>query len=524
MNANSSTATPEVNPWLVALVVSMATFMEVLDTTITNVSISHIAGTLGASQDESTWVLTSYLVANGIVLPISGWLANTLGRKKFFLICIGSFTAASFACGAATSLEMLVFFRLVQGLAGGGLQPTQQSIILDAFPPEKRGAVFGITGITLIAAPIIGPTLGGWLTDNYSWRWVFFINIPVGILAMVLVARLVHDPEHSRARGFKNIDYIGLSLIALGLGALQIMLDKGQQKDWFDSSLIVALFLFSASCLIFAVFWLLKQEDPVVDLKLFGTRTFGLSSILIFFTGFALYGGSVLLPLLLQTNFGYDATTAGLVLSPSGFVVMFLMPVSGKLVSKFQARYLVGIGLCLSAIGMWLTSHVTPQTDYNHFVLMRLFQVVGLPFLFIPVSTLAFAKISKEKNNKASALFSLCRNLGGSFGIAVITAFLARHQQIHQNAMAANLEPSSPTYQAAFDSVRQAFLNTGATFADATKLATGRIYQELLKQSSIMSYHDGFLLLSGVMLSGLVLVFFMPSNKPKASAADAPVH
>ena len=254
------------NPYLVAMVVSLAAFMEVLDTTITNVSLSHIAGTLGASQDESTWVLTSYLLANGIVLPLSGWLSGVMGRKRFFMTCIAAFTVASLVCGMANSLPILIFFRLVQGLAGGGLQPTQQAMIVDVFPPEKRGAAFGITGITMIVAPILGPTLGGVITDNYSWRWIFFMNVPVGMLAFWLVGRMVQDPPHAQAKGVLSIDYIGLSLIAFGLGALQIMLDKGQQDDWFGSNFIIMCATISAVCLISAVFWLLRQEDPIIDL------------------------------------------------------------------------------------------------------------------------------------------------------------------------------------------------------------------------------------------------------------------
>jgi DHA2 family multidrug resistance protein len=516
-----------VNPWLVAVVVSIATFMEVLDTTITNVSLSHIAGTLSASQDESTWVLTSYLVANGIVLPLSGWLSEVLGRKRFFMISIAMFTAASFACGAATSLEMLIVFRLIQGFAGGGLQPVQQAIILDVFPPERRGAVFGITGITLICAPIIGPTLGGWITDNYSWRWIFFINVPVGMMVLFWVNRLVSDPLHAKARGAKHIDGIGLGLIAIGLGCLQIVLDKGQQDDWLSSNFIVLMTTISGVSIISAIFWLLRQEDPVVDLRILANRSFAIPLVLIFFTGFALYGSTALLPLMLQTDFGYDATTAGLVISPGGLALIFLMPLSGKLVSKIQSRYLIAFGFVLIGIGMWFTAHVTPQSDYNTFVMMRIMQVLGIPFLFIPASTLAFSRIAKEQSNKASALYALARNLGGSMGIAILGSYVTRHEQIQQNFLAGHLVPGNPVYEHTRRGIVQVLTEHGMSTMAAGNAAMGRLYQELLHQSSILAYADAYRLMVYIMLSGILLTLFLPGNpvgKQIAKADPAMAH
>jgi len=512
------------SPSLIALAVSLAAFMEVLDTTITNVSLSHIAGTLGASQDESTWVLTSYLVANGIVLPLSGWLAGVMGRKRFFMMCIASFTAASFLCGMANSLPMLIFFRLIQGLAGGGLQPTQQAIIVDAFPPEKRGAAFGITGITMIVAPILGPTLGGLITDNFSWRWIFFMNVPVGALAFWLVGRMVQDPPHAHAKGAGSIDYIGLSLIALGLGALQIMLDKGQQEDWFSSNFIITCAVISASCIIAAVFWLLNQEDPVIDLRLLAKPSFSLSCMMIFFMGFCLYGSSTLIPLLVQTQFGYNATLAGLVLSPGGFAVIFLMPIAGRLVGKIQARYLISMGMALLTVGLWYTMHITPQTTYNNFVMMRISQVLGLPFLFIPISTMAFMAIPKEKSSKASAIYALSRNMGGSIGIAILTSFVSRHEQMHQSYLSENLTPESAGFQALLARYTHVFFSHGQTMVSATHAAMGRIYRDLLQQSTILAYHDAFIMMA--MLTGVMacIALTMPRNNPRKKAtADAAV-
>lgn len=509
---------PMVSPWLIAVVVSLATFMEVLDTTITNVSIRHIAGSLAAGQEESTWVLTSYLVANGIILPLSGWLANVMGRKRFFLMCIAGFTAASFMCGASTSLPMLIIFRLIQGAAGGGLQPTQQAIILDYFPANKRGQVFAITGITMIVAPVLGPTLGGFITDNYNWRWIFYINIPIGIIAFLLVWRLVQDPPHAKAQGAGSIDYIGLGLVGLGLGAMQIVLDKGQQEDWFDSNFICTVTVISLLCLGSAIFWLLKRKDPIVDLSLLRDRSFAISSIMIFLTGFVLYGGSTLLPQLLQTQFGYNSTLAGMVLSPGGLALIFLMPLVGKLVTKVQARYLVTFGLLLSAWGMFHTAMMTPQTGYNAFVWMRVTQVLGLPFLFIPNSTLAFQNVPKEKSNKASALFALFRNVGGSIGIAVAITYTTRRAQLHQAVLVEHLTPANPAYREALQHATQ--------LGGSETIGLTAIYHSLLAQSNIMAYVDTFRFMGIMMLLAAgIAILLMPRNKPHIpTAEEAAVH
>ena len=511
---------PAPNPFLIAVVVSLAAFMEVLDTTIVNVALSHIGGSFAASQDESTWVLTSYLVANGIVLPLSGWLAGVMGRKNYFLLSIIGFTATSFACGISTSLPMLIVFRLLQGLAGGGLQPMQMSIVMDAFPPEKRGTAFGITGMTMIVAPILGPTLGGLITDNFNWRWIFFMNVPVGALAFILVKRLVEDPLHAKAKGLLSIDYIGLSLVVLGLGALQVVLDKGQEEDWFDSHFIVMFSCISAIALLAAIFWLLRQKDPVIDIRLIATRSFGMSCLMVFFIGFALYGSSTLLPLLVQSQFGYDATQAGLVLSPGGLVLVFLMPVVGKLVNKFQASYLITLGMLTLSTGMWFTSYVTPQSDYNTFVLMRIVQVLGLPFLFIPSSTMAFSDIPPEKSSKASALYALLRNLGGSVGISILSSYVSRHEQIQQNLLAEHLSPANPAYRAILSKYTDAIMAAGNPHAAAGASAMSRLYQELLNQSAILAYADAFRFLAEIILILAFLALLMPRHEIK-QAADA---
>jgi len=508
-------------PFLVAGVVSIAAFMEVLDTTIANVALSQISGSLGASSEESTWVLTSYLVSNGIILPLSGWLSSFMGRKQFFILCILGFTFTSFMCGIATSLPMLIGFRLLQGLAGGGLQPVQQAIIKDIFPPEKLGMAFAITGITTVLAPILGPTLGGYITDNFSWRWIFFMNVPVGLISAFLVRLLVQDPPSAQKRDVGSMDYIGLGLIALGLGALQIVLDKGQQEDWFDSSFIVLFACISIVGLTLAVFWLLKQKNPLVKLQLFSIPSFSMPCIMIFFVGFALYSSTALLPMMVQSDFGYNATLSGLLLSPAGIAVLVMMPVAGKLVTRIQAKYLISFGMLMTAIGLWATGLVTPQTDYSTFVLVRILQTLGLPFLFVPSTTLAFSKISREQSSNASAIVSLMRNLGGSVGIALVINRLMHSQQIEQSYLVQHLTATDPGYSNALATYTKAITDLGVPAAQVSSMAMGRIYQELLHQASILAFSDAYNFVAGIVVILAVAALLMPNNiLPKTDASD----
>lgn len=518
VTGNSST-----NPYLVSFIVSMATFMEVLDTTIANVALSHIAGSLGATSEESTWVLTSYLVSNGIVLPLSGWLAGVMGRKNFFMVCILCFTISSLLCGLANSLGMLIFFRLVQGIAGGGLQPMQQAIIKDSFPIQKLGTAFAITGITVVLAPIIGPMLGGYITDNFSWRWIFFINIPVGLLALYLVNLFVEDTPESAKKKVETIDYIGLSLIALGLGALQIFLDKGQQEDWFDSSFIIFFATLSVIGLVGAVMWLLRQKKPVVKLNLFSLPSFSMPSVMLFFVGFALYASSTLLPMMVQSNFGYDAMLAGMVLSPSGVIVICIMPIIGRLVNKVQAKYLIATGMFLMAFGMWATAQITPQTDYITLVQVRILQVIGLPFLFVPSSTLAFSKIKPADSSNASAIVALMRNLGGSIGIAIVTNKLIQSQQVEQNNLVQHLTNFDYGYSTAVTKVTTTLKGLGISDNQAPMMAMGKIYQELAHQASILAYRDAYEFVATIMIVLGVVALFMPKNELHGKKKIAPV-
>ena len=511
--------TPKSNPWLVAFAVSLATFMEVLDTTITNVSLSHIGGSLAASQEESTWVMTSYLVSNAIILPISGWIAGVMGRKRYFMLCIVGFTIASFFCGAATSLWMIIVFRLLQGIAGGGLQPTQQAIMLDTFAPEKRSQAFALTAVTMIVAPVIGPTLGGFITDNFSWRWIFFINVPVGLFALFMVNRVYHEHFEKPAKGSLKVDYFGFSLIALGIGAIQIMLDKGQQEDWFGSSFITSLAVLGVSLVAFACWWLLRQKNPLVELRLFNIVSFRIACILIFFMGFVLYGSSILLPLLVQSYFGYTATLSGMILSPGALAIILMMPVTTRMIKHFQPKYLIALGFFICGLGIFYTRHFSPVTNMQTFISMRILTVMGLPFLFIPISTMAFGEVPRHLNNKASALYSLCRNLGGSFGIALIATYLFRHQQIWQTYLSATLSPYSLATQQALAQHTAALIAAGTSPGAAAAQAHSQLYSQLLQQSGFMAYVDSFGAMAAVMFVISFLVLFAPSPK-KAIPAD----
>jgi len=425
----------DANPWVIAGAVMLATFMEVLDTTVVNVSLPHIAGNLSATIDESTWTLTAYLVANAIVLPLSGWFSTLFGRKRFYITCVILFTLSSALCGLAPSLGMLVFFRVLQGLGGGALQPVSQAILVESFPKSKQGMAMAIFGIGVVFAPVIGPTLGGWITDNASWRWIFLINIPIGILSVLLATIFVFDPPYLLRKSFADglkLDYIGLGLLGLGLAFLEIMLENGQRKDWFSSDLIAASVVIAAVCLVAVVFWELRVKDPVVDFRMLKDRNFALATGLIYVIGFILYGSTMLMPVFLQTLLGYTATLSGLVLSPGGIVVAFLMPMIGVMLGKVQPRWLITFGLVLSAVGLLRMTGFDLEVDYRTALIARVVQMMGIAFLFVPINTAAFAFVPKEKVNNCTGLINLARNIGGSAGIATATTILARRQQFHQ--------------------------------------------------------------------------------------------
>src|ERR1700692_1781966 len=497
---------PTFNPWLIAIVVAMAAFMEVLDTSIANVALPHLAGDLGASNDESTWVLTSYLVSNAVVLPMSGWLATTFGRKRFFLLCIMLFTATSLLCGIAPSLSMLILFRVIQGAGGGGLQPMAQAILADTFPPEKRGLAFALYGITAIMAPTIGPTLGGWLTDNYSWRWIFYINLPVGILTLFLVLRVVEDPPYlarTKNAGVR-IDYIGIALLALGVGALQILLDKGQEDDWFGSQFIVALAATSAICLILLVFWELHSKTPVIDVRMYKNFNFAIANLMMFFLGMLLFASLVMMPLFLQTLMGYTAQSAGLVLSGASVIILFEMPIVGQLTTKIPAKYIMAFGWLCLAFGMYYsTKGLDLDISFGAASRLRIVQAFGLGFLFVPINLSAYVGVPAEKGNNVSGLVNFMRSIGSSVGTSMVTTILARRAQFHQSVLASHATRYDPAFRNQLSGLSQQLLHSGASAPDAQAAAYGRLYRSLQVQSQTLAYIDTFMVLAiaaGIML------------------------
>jgi len=512
---------PAVNPWVIALTVTLATFMEVLDTSIANVALPHIAGSLSAGQDESTWVLTSYLVSNAIVLPLSGWASSVLGRKRFYMFCVTLFTVSSFMCGLAPNLGILILCRVLQGAGGGGLQPSEQAILADTFPPAKRGMAFAVYGMAVVMAPAIGPTLGGWITDNYSWRWIFYINVPIGILSLLLTGRLIEDPPYLKAqhKPEHGIDYFGLGLLAVGLGSLQVILDKGERDDWFGSHLILTLTIICVVCLVAVIFWELHHKNPIIDIRLFGDRTFAIGNSLMFVLGIALYGTTVLLPLYMQTLMGYTATEAGFALTPGALVIMVCMPVVGFLLSKVDARALLVFGMVMLSYSLFHMTNFDLQIDYHTAVMARVIQSFGLAFLFVPINTTAYAYLPREKNNAASGLINLSRNIGGSVGISFVTTMLDRRAQAHQVTLGAHMNAANPQLQAAVNGAARTFQTHGSSPALAVQQAHALLSYTLQQQATLLSYIDNFRILGYLVLCLIPVIFLI--RKPKRGVSMA---
>jgi DHA2 family multidrug resistance protein len=509
---------PKYNPWLIAVVVALGAFMEVLDTSIANVALPYMAGNLAASNDQSTWVLTSYLVSNAIILPISGWLAGTLGRKRFFMACLTVFTISSLLCGIAPSLGTLLFFRVLQGAGGGGLQPMAQAILADTFPPEQRGLAFALYGITAIMAPTIGPTLGGWITFNYSWRWIFFINIPVGVVTWVLVRRFVEDPPYLskvKAAGVK-LDYIGIALLTLGIGSLQILLDKGQEDDWFGSRFITTLVVTATVCLISLAIWEWFQKNPIIDVRLFKSFNFASACLMMFTLGILLFSALVLMPQFLQTLLGYTSQLAGFALSAGGLVLLMEMPIMGKMTTKVQARYLIALGWFLLSIAMFYsTKRIDLLISFRAATLLRIAQVIGLGFLFVPITLVAYIGIAPEKNNAVAGIVNFMRNMGSSVGTSLVTTLIARRSQFHQARLVQYARPDNPNFQNSVNGLAaQAAHSGGLSKPDAIAHAYARIYESVQAQAASLAYVDTFMVLAvgaGIMF---FLAFALKKNDP----------
>src|SRR5215469_25023 len=520
-------AAPRFNPWVVAMTVTLATFMEVLDTSIANVALPHIAGSLGATSDESTWVQTSYLVSNAIILPMSAWLSTRIGRKRFYMACVVLFTLSSMLCGLATSLPMLVLFRVMQGLGGGGLGPSEQAILADTFTPEQRNMGFAIYGMAIVVAPAIGPTLGGRITDNYSWHWIFFINVPIGILSLILTHRVVHDPPHvieARQKRGATTDYFGITTIVIGVGLLQYVLDKGEQLDWLDSGLIRVFGAIAVVALAAMIWREWTHPNPVIQLRLLKNRNFASATLSNFTLGVVLNGSTILIPQFLQLQLGYSAGRAGLALSPAGLTLALLMPVAGILGSKFDPRKVIAVGFLLTSASMFWMMHITPDVDFKTIVWMRIFQVAGLPLIFIPISTLAYVGMRQGDNNQVSGISNFVRNLGGAIGVSFLVSYLARHRQISRVDLASHLHHGNVFFDRYFSALQQAAIRSGSSIADAGYHSLAQLQQIVDAQANVLAFISAFFVL-GVIVALLVpLPFLMKRPTPEEMAASQGMH
>jgi MFS transporter, DHA2 family, multidrug resistance protein len=518
IDVHDETWRPRGNPWLIAVVVTLAAFMEILDTTIVNVALPHIAGSLSSSPDDATWTLTSYLVANGIVLTVSGWLGAVIGRKRYFLICIAMFTVFSLLCGLAQSLPQLIVFRLLQGFFGGGLQPNQQAILLDSFEPRKRASAFAITAIATIVAPVVGPVLGGYITDHASWRWIFFINVPVGMFAYVAITALVDDPPWAMKQK-RSVDYIGLALITLGLGCLQVMMDRGEDEGWLQSPFIVHLMILSGLGLAGAVAWLLVAKKPIVDLRVFKDRNFAVSSMLITGMGMILYGSAVLMPQFAQTTIGYNATWAGLVLAPGGVAVILLIPPVGRLMKVVQLRFVIAAGFAIMMISLWYSNQIVPSIDFHTLASMRCLQTAGLGFLFVPISIMAYYSLPKSLSADAAALFVMFRNVSGSVGISAATAMVTERAQARQAHLSTWLTPFNQSFNALVQQNEQALRSLGRAASVLHDEAVAYTFQMLEHQSAVLAYADTFIYFSVLAALMVPLAMFLSPVKDGGHAS-----
>src|SRR5436853_3606229 len=486
MASSAQPARPEINPWLIAIAVMSSTFMEVLDTTVVNVSLPHIAGSLSATTDEATWTLTSYLVANAIILPMTGWLANQFGRKRLLMASVLGFTISSFFCGFAPNLPFLIVFRVIQGATGGGLQPLSQAILMESFPPKDRGKAMGFWGLGIVVAPMLGPVLGGWLTDNYSWRWVFYINIPIGLAALFMIRMFIFDPDYIGKKSQK-VDYWGIGLLVLGIAALQIMLDKGQQEDWFASHFIAVLAALAVIGLGGLVIRELMGEHPIVDLVIFKRRPYATGVLLMTIFGFVLYGSTVLLPLLMQTLLGYTAFQAGITTMPRGAASFVAMPLVGFMLSKFEPRKMLFVGMAGTGLALFFFGHLSINAGYTDFMWPMVLQGFSMGLEFIPLTTVTHGPTPKEQMGNARSIFNLMRNIGASIGIASVTTLVARHQQIHLNTLGVHVNPYDAQARSMIEAMRRSLMAAGADPITATQQAYASIFGMVQRQATMMA-------------------------------------
>jgi MFS transporter, DHA2 family, multidrug resistance protein len=521
--AQESTHTPHphINPWIIAIAVMLSTFMEVLDTTVVNVSLPHIAGSLSATVEEATWTLTSYLVANAIILPLTGWLSNFFGRKRMLMFSVTGFTISSFCCGLAPSLPFLVFFRVIQGACGGGLQPISQAILLESFPPEDRGKAMGFWGLGIVVAPMLGPVLGGWLTDSYSWRWVFYINIPIGIISIIMTSLFIFDPHYIK-RASEKIDYWGIGMLAVGIATLQIVLDKGQEKDWFGTSWITVLTVISAAVILIFLIYELHVQHPVVNLRVFTNRTYSTGVFLMSLLGVGLYGTTVLIPLILQTLLGYPAIQAGIAMAPRGLGSFIAMPVAGIIMAKLDPRKMLTVGLVVCGFTLFQISRLSLDAGFWDFFWPQLIMGLSLGLIFVPLTTISMAPIRKENMGNATSLFNLVRNLGGSIGISAVSTMQTRFQQRNINQLGAHVTPYSASARNMMNMMQGMFRSTGSDAVTAAHQARAAMFGMIERQASMLAYNSIFLILAGLFV--LMLPFILLMHRPQARGGPMSMH
>ena len=527
IKTTNAIARPQINPWVVALTVTLATFMELLDTSIANVSLPYIAGGLGRSFDEVTWILTTYLVANAVILPMSAFFSRVFGRKNYYMACVALFTITSFCCGIAPSLNILLIARILQGIGGGGLAPVEQAILVDTFSPAKRASAFALYTVAIVTAPAIGPVLGGWITDNYNWRWVFLINIPIGALSLYLTNRFVHDPpafeaerKALRKSGGLRIDSMGILLVGIGSATLEIVLDRGQIDDWFGSPVITWMFIIAIAAWAGAIYWELTHPDPIIELRLLANRNFTIATAFYFVFGVGLFATTTMIPQILQSLYGYRAIDAGLVLGPGAFVITLLAPVGAQLIQRglVHPKTLLLFSLSIVFASMMMYSSFTLQTDYNHYALARALQGLGYAFFFVPISVIAYSQLRPDQNNRASSLTNLARNWGGSFGIALVTALSERRQNLHQSRTGDTLAASSGSLQQAVHDTANYLAAHGYSKADALRASYLHYYNLLEQQTRLLGFMDCFRVIGWLTLAMVPVVFFIRSFKVAGKA------